>query len=156
LIFAFLRFPWGVPSILIKMSVTGLGPLTVVARRSLIAAAILLPFALRAQALMPGLRLWTWVLAFTILEIVGPWLLPGCAELRLSSALTGLPIAIVPILTTLVSCALGEEQLSRSILRLPTASGGGDGRAVRASGPARSRCQHCGGHWRRRRIAAWP
>jgi len=58
---------------------------------------VLLPLALRAGGFGPVLRRWRPLLAFAAIEIAIPWLLLGNAEQHLSSSLTGLLVAAVPL-----------------------------------------------------------
>jgi drug/metabolite transporter (DMT)-like permease len=56
------------------------------------------------------LRRWKWLLAFTAIEIAGPWLLLGSAETHLSSSLTGLLVAAVPLIGVLVARVSGSDE----------------------------------------------
>ena len=88
---------WGVPYLLIKVAVDELSPSTLVLARTTMAGLLLLPLALvrgHLRALAPS---WLPILAFAAIEICVPWLLLGVAEQRLSSSLTGLLIAAVPL-----------------------------------------------------------
>lgn len=88
---------WGVPYLLIKVSVAELAPTTLVLARTSLAALLLLPVALARGRLGDVARAWRPVLAFAVIEIMLPWVLLGLAEQRLSSSLTGLLIAGVPL-----------------------------------------------------------
>jgi drug/metabolite transporter (DMT)-like permease len=112
ILFATLSLLWGVPYLLIKIAVADLSPVAVALGRTLIGALLLLPFALRAGALGPALQRWKWVAAFAVVEIAGPWLLLGYAELRLTSGATGLLVAVVPLLTAILQLVGGAERLS--------------------------------------------
>jgi drug/metabolite transporter (DMT)-like permease len=100
---------WGIPYLLIKVAVDELSPPVLVLARTAIGALVLLPIAAARGYLRPLLPYWRWVLAFTVLEIAGPWLLLSDAERYLTSSLTGLLVAAVPIVAALASLALGEE-----------------------------------------------
>lgn len=104
---------WGVPYLFISIAVESLSPPAVVAGRTLLAAALLVPFALRSGVLRPALRRWRWVLAFGAIEMAGPFLLLGHAELTLSSGITGLLVATVPLFGALIALGGGD----RSVLR---------------------------------------
>jgi len=69
---------------------------------------VLLPLALRPGALTTLRAHWRPLLAFAALEIIGPWYLLSDAERHLSSGLTGLLIAAVPIIGVLVVRAFGD------------------------------------------------
>ena len=88
---------WGVPYLLIKVAVEELAPSVLVLARTTLAGLLLLPLAWARGHLRPLLPAWKPILAFTVVEICVPWLLLGVAEQRLSSSLTGLLIAAVPL-----------------------------------------------------------
>lgn len=88
---------WGVPYLLIKVAVRELSPAELVLGRTAIAAALLLPVAAAQGAVLPALRRWKPLVAFTVCEIAVPWVTLGDAERHLPSSTTGLLIAAVPI-----------------------------------------------------------
>jgi drug/metabolite transporter (DMT)-like permease len=100
---------WGVPYLLIKVAVEGLSPPVVVFGRTSLAALILVPIAMRRDAIRPALRHWKPLLAFTALEMAGPWLLLTDAERTMPSSLAGLLIAGVPLVAAVASVALGDR-----------------------------------------------
>ena len=107
LLFILMCAVWGIPYLLIKVSVETLNPGTLVFLRTAIAAAILLPWRLsrgRLSALRP---LWWPLLAYTCAEILAPFGLLSSAEQHLSSSLSGLMIAFVPILGTVLGWVTG-------------------------------------------------
>jgi drug/metabolite transporter (DMT)-like permease len=53
---------------------------------------------------------WRWVVAFAAVEIAIPWVALGSAEQRLSSSLTGLLIAGVPLVGTVIAVATGGDR----------------------------------------------
>jgi drug/metabolite transporter (DMT)-like permease len=89
---------WGIPYLLIKVSLDGLGPVDLVFVRLVIGALVLVPIALTRVEIGPILRRWRWVVAYTIVEIGVPWVLLSDAELRISSSLSGLLVSTVPLL----------------------------------------------------------
>src|SRR2546430_9453434 len=89
---------WGIPYLLIKIAVGELTPASLVFLRTAIGAALLLPVAAARGWLTPLLSYWRRVLVFTIVEVSPPWFLLADGERRLSSSLTGLVIAAVPLL----------------------------------------------------------
>lgn len=115
LLYACMAVLWGVPYLFIKEAVDTISPPAIVAGRTLIGAAILLPFALRAGALRPALRKWPWVLAFGAIEMAGPFLLLGHAEQTLPSGLTGLLVATVPLVATLIALGGGDRSALRPV-----------------------------------------
>ena len=96
-LFAAMGVIWGIPYLLIKVAVDELSPSTLVLARTALATVILLPVALARGRLPEVLRSWRPVVAFAVVEIMAPWLLLGVAEQHLSSSLTGLLIAGVPL-----------------------------------------------------------
>jgi drug/metabolite transporter (DMT)-like permease len=112
-LFATMCVVWGIPYLLIKVAVGGVGVPVVVFGRTALGALILLPFALRSGQLDTLRRLWRPLVAFTALEMIGPWGLLSEAERTLPSSLAGLLIAAVPILGVVIfRLTGGAEQLS--------------------------------------------
>ena len=116
-LFVSMSLLWGIPYLLIKVAVEELSPPALVFLRTGIGALVLLPWAAWKGYLRPLLPLWKPVLAFTALELAGPWLLLADAEQQLTSSFTGLLIACVPLVTAVVARLAGEdERLSRERL----------------------------------------
>lgn len=89
---------WGIPYLLIKVSLDGLGPVDLVFVRFVIGAVVLVPIALTRVEVRPILRRWGWIVAYTSVEMGVPWVLLSDAELRISSSLSGLLVSTVPLL----------------------------------------------------------
>jgi drug/metabolite transporter (DMT)-like permease len=100
---------WGIPYLLIKVAVGEISPVVVVFARCVVGAVLLLPWAIAKGWLRPTLRRWKPLLAFTLLEMTGPWLLLSWAETSLSSSLTGLLVASVPFVAALTARLTGDE-----------------------------------------------
>src|SRR5512142_1523787 len=98
---------WGVPYLFIKIAVDSIDPWTVALGRTAIGAALLVPIAAARGELRQVLPHWRWLLAFAVVEMFVPWVLLGFAETRLSSSLTGLLIAAVPM----VGAVLARERI---------------------------------------------
>lgn len=111
LLFATMGLIWGIPYLLIKVAVGGLHPATLVFFRTALAALLLLPLAAARGQLRPLLRRWRPLLAFAAIEVAVPWLLLNTAETRLSSSLSGLLIAAVPLVGAILGWATGGERL---------------------------------------------
>lgn len=134
LLFAAMCLLWGVPYLFISVAVESFSPPAIVAGRTLIAAVLLLPFALRSRALRPALRKWPWVLAFGAVEMGGPFVLLGHAEMTLPSGSTGLLVATVPLFAALIALTGGD----RTVLKPARAVGlvvGFVGVAIVVAGP---------------------
>ena len=99
-LFAAMCVIWGIPYLLIKVAVEDVSPSMLVLARTGIAALLLLPIAAARDELRPLLPYWRPVLAFAAIEIALPWVLLGSAETRISSSLTALLIAAVPLVGT--------------------------------------------------------
>jgi drug/metabolite transporter (DMT)-like permease len=108
-LFAVMSVIWGIPYLLIKVADGGVAPPVLVLARVTIGAALLLPIAIRRRELAPLLPRWPWVALFAVVEIITPWLLLSEAETRLSSSLSGLLIASVPILVAVIGWATGGQ-----------------------------------------------
>jgi len=114
ILFAVMCVVWGIPYLLIKVAVGGVAVPVVVFARTALGAVILLPVAVRSGQLGTLRRHWPWLLAFTGLEVVGPWGLLSQAERQLPSSLAGLLVAAVPSIGVVVAKLTGgSERLGR-------------------------------------------
>ena len=108
---------WGMPYLLIKIAVEELTPAQLVLLRTGLAALVLLPWAAARGQLAPVLRHWRPLLAFTALELTIPWFLLADAEQTLTSSLTGLLVAAVPLVAAFAGRLAGHgERLDRTRL----------------------------------------
>jgi drug/metabolite transporter (DMT)-like permease len=125
-LFAAMCLIWGVPYLMIRVAVRELAPVTLVFFRTAIGAALLVPFAARRRDLRPLLERWWPLLAYTVIEVVIPWVLLAHAETKLTSSLTGLLIAAVPLVGAVVVALTGtrERQGRRRWLGLLVGIGG--------------------------------
>lgn len=110
LLFAAMCVIWGIPYLLIKVAVEDVSPATLVLARTAIAALLLLPIAAVRRELRPLLRHWPALLAFAAIEIAIPWVLLGAAETRISSSLTGLLVAAVPLVGAVIARTTGARE----------------------------------------------
>ena len=111
-LFILVGFLWGIPYLFIKVAVdpdNGFTPAIVVCLRTAIGAAILIPIAIKQKQLMPALRGIKYVAPYALLEMIGPWILIGTAEQKISSGLAGLLIASVPIWATIFASMRGDK-----------------------------------------------
>ncbi|MGB8650664.1 MAG: DMT family transporter [Mycobacteriales bacterium] len=115
LLFTAMCVLWGIPYLLIKVAVEDLSPPVVVLARTGLGALVLLPIAVHKGYLTALRQHWRPLLAFTALEIAGPWLLLTDAERSLTSSLSGLLIAAVPMVAAVASVLSGgEDRLDRT------------------------------------------
>ncbi len=111
-LFVLVGFLWGVPYLFIKIAVdpdNGFSPAAVVCLRTAIGAAILIPLAMRQGQLGAAIRGIKYVAPYALLEMIGPWILIGTAEQKISSGLAGLLIASVPIWATIFASMRGDK-----------------------------------------------
>jgi len=101
---------WGVPYLLIKVAVRDISPAALVFLRTTLGTLVLLPLSLRPGQYRPLLARWRPFLLYTAVEIALPWFLLSDAERRLSSSLTGLLIAAVPLVGAMLSAASGGHE----------------------------------------------
>jgi drug/metabolite transporter (DMT)-like permease len=110
LLFAAMCVIWGIPYLMIRVAVRELAPVTLVFLRTGIAALLLTPIAAYRGELRPLLRRPLPLLAYTAVEVAIPWVLLARAETKLTSSLTGLLIAAVPLVGALVVTFTGDRQ----------------------------------------------
>ena len=114
-LFGLMSVIWGIPYLFIRIAVDEITPAVLVLARTSVAAAILLPIAVARVDLRPVLARWRWVVAFAAVEIAIPWVALGSAEQHLSSSLSGLLIAGVPLVGTAFALATGgADRLGRA------------------------------------------
>ena len=106
-LFALMSVIWGIPYLFIRVAVAEISPAMLVLARTALATAILLPLALVRVDIRPILARWRWLVAFAGIEIALPWVMLGSAEQHLSSSLTGLLIAGVPLVGTVFAFLTG-------------------------------------------------
>ncbi len=126
-LFSLMGVVWGIPYLMIKVAVDELSPSVVVFTRCALGAALLLPFALRQGGLARTVRAhWKPMLAFAVIEIVGPWWTLTDAERHLSSSTAGLLIAGVPIVGIVLARFFGaaERVGARRVVGLALGLGG--------------------------------
>ena len=110
-LFGIVGFLWGIPYLLMKVAVADIPPPLIVAGRTLIGAAILIPIALRKNTLKDAIKGIKYVIPYAVLEMVGPWILITSAEKEISSGLTGLLVATVPFFASIFSSLRGDHSV---------------------------------------------
>ena len=108
ILFLALGIAWGIPYAFIKVAVAELEPAMLVLVRTGLAAVLLLPLALLRKQIVPVVKRWKPMLAYTVVEIVIPWYFLNSAEQRLPSSTAGLLIAAVPLAGVAVAFAMGR------------------------------------------------
>lgn len=110
ILFTLMSVLWGIPYLLIKVAVESVSVPTVVFARTALGALVLLPLALRSGQLDVVRRHWRPLLVFTAVEIIGPWALLSDAENRLTSSMSGLLVAAVPIIGVVLAMLTGDAE----------------------------------------------
>ncbi|MDA9786562.1 EamA family transporter [Pontimonas sp.] len=100
---------WGTPYFFIAIAVEHFQTPSIVFLRVLLGAMILLPIAIARGMMRATLKAWPAVLAFAVLEMVGPWFLITEAERTISSSLAGLLITTVPFIAAFFVGLLGDK-----------------------------------------------
>lgn len=108
-LFGALSVIWGVPYLLIRISVRQVNPATLVFLRTAPVAVILLPMVVQRKQLRELLRRWRPLLAYTAAELLVAWLALFKAEQRISSSLAGLLLAAVPLVGVVLARLAGDE-----------------------------------------------
>src|SRR5262249_33793591 len=108
-LFVALGVIWGIPYLLVKVAVSDLRPTTLVLLRTAEGALLLVPLAAVRGSLTPVLAHWRAVVVYTLVEVAVPWLLLSNAETHLTSSLTGLLIAAVPLIGAVLGLIIAAE-----------------------------------------------
>ena len=112
-LFALMSVIWGMPYLFIKVADGGVSVPVLVFTRLAVAAALLLPLAIRRRQFAGLWRHWRWLVVFATVEMIIPWALLSDAERHLSSSMTGLLVASVPIIgVVLARLTGGPERLT--------------------------------------------
>jgi drug/metabolite transporter (DMT)-like permease len=110
-LFAVMGVIWGIPYLLIRVAVREISPATLVIFRTTLGGLLLLPLAAFRGELRPVLRRWRPVLAFGLAEVAIPWIMLSTAEQKLSSSLSGLLIAAVPLVGAVIARTTRHERM---------------------------------------------
>jgi len=109
-LFIALAVLWGIPYLFIKIAVEDLSPAMVVWVRVALGALILLPIVIaRGDIKRLNVTDWSWIVVFAFVEIALPFGALSYAEIRLSSSVTAILIAAVPILSAVIGWRIGID-----------------------------------------------
>ena len=118
-LFAAMSLIWGMPYLFIRVAVRQIDPATLIFFRTAPAALLLLPLALRRRSFVGLAPRWRWLVVFTAVEFAIPWYFVSRAEIHLTSSLTGLLIATVPLVGAILYRLTGHDRFGpRRILGL--------------------------------------
>jgi drug/metabolite transporter (DMT)-like permease len=102
---------WGIPYLFIKIAVEdGLSPWFLSWARLVLGAAVLLALAWRAGKLAALAGRWRWIALFAVVEISLPFPLIAAGEQHVSSSLTAILIAAVPLFVALLALRFDAEE----------------------------------------------
>jgi drug/metabolite transporter (DMT)-like permease len=106
----FLASLWGASYLFIKIGLDDFSPAMVVFLRTLLAAVVLAPLALRRGA-FGGLRpLLGPIVLLAAIQVAAPFLLISWGEEEISSSLAGILVATAPILTALLAIIIARDE----------------------------------------------
>jgi len=108
--FAALGLIWGVPYLLVKLAVQELSPLVIAWGRVALGTVILLPIAWKRGALRSLWQHKAALFAFAVVEFVIPFSAISLGERWVSSSVTGILIATVPLSVVLLSRFFGLHE----------------------------------------------
>ena len=110
MLFSAMSVIWGIPYLLIKVADEGVSVPLLVFTRTAFGAALLLPVALHRRQIRVLVPHWRWLAVFALVEIVVPWVLLSSAERHLSSSMSGLLVAAVPIIGAVLARLTGDSE----------------------------------------------
>src|SRR6266849_2718181 len=110
LLFAAMCVIWGIPYLFIRIAVSELTPATLVFLRTVVAAVVLLPIAIRRGGFRELFDEWRPLVMFALIEIGVPWLSISTAEQHISSSLAGLLISAVPLVGVMIAPLFGNRE----------------------------------------------
>jgi drug/metabolite transporter (DMT)-like permease len=109
-LFAAVSVIWGTPYLFIKIGVEEMTPGFVAWSRIALGAAVLLPVAWKLGALKGLRHRWRPLLAFAVVEMAIPWPLIGFGEQRISSSVTAILIAALPLVVAFLALRFDQAE----------------------------------------------
>lgn len=110
MVFAALGVIWGLPYFFVKLALLGLSPAVIAWGRVMLGTLIMLPIAWQRGALRAVMDHKLAVSAFALVEFAIPFSAISLGERWISSALTGILIATVPLTVALLSRSFGLHE----------------------------------------------
>ena len=102
---------WGVPYFFTEFALASFSTTSIIWLRVTVGALVLIPLALRSGDLKKAIKYWPFVLAFAVIEMVGPWFLIPEAQRSVSSGLASLIITTVPFFGILIVGLRGDKSV---------------------------------------------
>ncbi|TDW24278.1 DMT family transporter [Kribbella kalugense] len=109
--FVAVSFVWGLPYLLIKIALRGFEPVTITLVRTALAALLLLPIATKRGSLRDVWRCRYGIGLFALAEFIVPWYCIPTAETRISSTMTAILIATVPLVSGFIAITTRRSTL---------------------------------------------
>ena len=109
ILFSIVGILWGTPYLLIRIAVRDFSPATVVCIRVTMGALILIPIAIKQKTISAAFRGIKYIIPYAIAEMLIPLMLIAKAETSISSGLTGILIATVPIWASIFASLHGDK-----------------------------------------------
>ena len=109
-LFAAVSVIWGTPYLFIKIGVDEMTPAFVAWSRIALGAAVLLPVAWKLGALKGLGDRWRALLVFAVVEMAIPWPLIGFGEQRISSSVTAILIASLPLVVAFLALRFDHSE----------------------------------------------
>ncbi|MFA9446799.1 DMT family transporter [Egicoccus sp. AB-alg6-2] len=104
---------WGLSFLFIELALRGLGPIWIVAGRTLVGAVVLATVLfVRRQQLPRSVRLWGHLTVLGVISNAVPWAAVAMAQREIPSGLAALLMALVPSSTFVVAAALRMEKVT--------------------------------------------
>jgi drug/metabolite transporter (DMT)-like permease len=114
--FAAMSLIWGVPYLFIKIAVDdGVSPVFLSFVRVALGAALLLALSWRAGVLGQLRGRWAWIAAYAVIEITLPFPLIAAGEQYVSSSLTAILIASVPLIVALLAIRFDRAERATGV-----------------------------------------
>ncbi|MFP5361285.1 MAG: DMT family transporter [Thermoleophilia bacterium] len=111
LLMALLAALWGASYMFIEVNLDdGMSPVFLVFARLALGAVVLVPLALRDNALAGAMRYWRAILFVAVVQVVLPFLLIAFGQRHIASSLAGILIASSPIFTALIAARYDAEE----------------------------------------------
>ena len=101
---------WGASYLFIEIALDDLSPAAIVCARTGLAAAFLMPFALRTGDMGALWRRAPGVLALALVQVAAPFLLISAGQRHITSSLAGILVASAPIFTALLAIWIDQNE----------------------------------------------
>lgn len=106
---------WGASYLFIEIGLRDLSPIAVAWLRIVLAALVLVPFALRGGGLGGIRAVWRWIVFLAAVQVAGPFVLIAAGQQHITSALAGILVASTPLFTALLAPLLDPNESSRGL-----------------------------------------